>query len=304
MDRRDFLRQLSLYTAGALAAPPVLEVLSNPTFAASTPPTVNVVKGKNYEELTRRLLLSLGGMKKFVHSGDKVVIKPNIGWDRTPEQGANTHPLVVKTLVKMALEAGASKVQVFDRSCNEERRCYFNSGIKEAVESIGDKRATIPSVEERKFVPIVIKQGKALRDWIFYKEALEADCYINVPVAKHHSLAKLTLGLKNSMGMLGGNRGRIHQNMGQNLADIATVIRPKLTVVDATRILFRNGPVGGNLRDVKVLDTLLASTDPVAVDSYATTLFNLRPEEIDSIRRAYEFGLGEMDLKKIRVLEA
>ncbi len=304
MDRRDFLRQLSLYTAGALAAPPVLEVLSNPTFAASTPPTVNVVKGKNYEELTRRLLLSLGGMKKFVHSGDKVVIKPNIGWDRTPEQGANTHPLVVKTLVKMALEAGASKVQVFDRSCNEERRCYFNSGIKEAVESLGDKRATIPYVEERKFVPIVIKQGKALRDWIFYKEALEADCYINVPVAKHHSLAKLTLGLKNSMGMLGGNRGRIHQNMGQNLADIATVIRPKLTVVDATRILFRNGPVGGNLRDVKVLDTLIASTDPVAVDSYATTLFNLRPEEIDSIRRAYEFGLGEMDLKKIRVLEA
>ena len=304
MDRRDFLRQLSLYTAGALAAPPVLEVLSNPAFAASTPSTVNVVKGKNYEELTRRLLLSLGGMKKFVHSGDKVVIKPNIGWDRTPEQGANTHPLVVKTLVKMALEAGASKVQVFDRSCNEERRCYFNSGIKEAVESLGDKRATIPYVEERKFVPIVIKQGKALRDWIFYKEALEADCYINVPVAKHHSLAKLTLGLKNSMGMLGGNRGRIHQNMGQNLADIATVIRPKLTVVDATRILFRNGPVGGNLRDVKVLDTLIASTDPVAVDSYATTLFNLRPEEIDSIRRAYEFGLGEMDLKKIRVLEA
>lgn len=304
MDRRDFLRQLSLYTAGALAAPPVLEVLSNPAFAASTPSTVNVAKGKNYEELTRRLLLSLGGMKKFVHSGDKVVIKPNIGWDRTPEQGANTHPLVVKTLVKMALEAGASKVQVFDRSCNEERRCYFNSGIKEAVESIGDKRATIPYVEERKFVPIVIKQGKALRDWIFYKEALEADCYINVPVAKHHSLAKLTLGLKNSMGMLGGNRGRIHQNMGQNLADIATVIRPKLTVVDATRILFRNGPVGGNLRDVKVLDTLIASTDPVAVDSYATTLFNFRPEEIDSTRRAYELGLGEMDLKKIRVLEA
>lgn len=304
MNRRDFLRQLSLYTTGALATPPVFELLSTPAFAASTPSTVNVAKGKNYEELTRRLLLSLGGMKKFVHPGDKVVIKPNIGWDRTPEQGANTHPLVVKTLVKMALEAGASKVQVFDRSCNEERRCYFNSGIKEAVESLGDKRATIPYVEERKFVPIVIKQGKALRDWIFYKEALEADCYINVPVAKHHSLAKLTLGLKNSMGLLGGNRGKIHQNMGQNLADIATVVRPRLTVVDATRILLRNGPVGGNLRDVKVLDTLIASTDPVAVDSYATTLFNLRPEEIDSTRRAYELGLGEMDLKKIRVLEA
>jgi uncharacterized protein (DUF362 family) len=153
-------------------------------------------------------------------------------------------------------------------------------------------------------VPVDIKRGKAVRRLEIYKDALEADTYINVPVAKHHSLSRLTLGLKNSMGVLGGNRGQMHQNLGQKLADLATVVRPKLTVIDATRILLRNGPQGGDIDDVKILDTIVASADPVACDAYATTLFDLHPNEISSTVAAYKLGLGEMDLAKIKIIQA
>jgi uncharacterized protein (DUF362 family) len=266
-------------------------------------PTLALATGTDYEKLVTKVLSALGGINKFVKVGAKVVVKPNIGWDRNPSQGANTHPKVVKALVKQALDAGASKVMVFDRPCNESRRCYANSGIAEAVESIGDRRVVCEFIDDRKFVPVKIEKGMSITEWQFYKDALDADCYINVPVAKHHGLARLTLGMKNVMGVIGGKRGEIHQSIGQRLADLNTVIRPKLTVIDATRIMLRNGPVGGNLADVKILDTLMASADPVAADAYATTLFDLKPDVIDSTRDAYKAGLGEMDLSKIRLLK-
>ncbi|NOQ66095.1 MAG: DUF362 domain-containing protein, partial [Desulfobacterales bacterium] len=191
-----------------------------------------------------------------------------------------------------------------DRTCNEQRRCYVNSGIQQAMESIKDKRLKYYHPDTRKFVPVNIERGKALNRLEIYRDALEADTYINVPIAKHHSLSKLTLGLKNSMGVLGGNRGQMHQNIGQKLADLATVIRPKLTVIDATRILLRNGPQGGNIDDVKVLDTVVASADPVACDAFATTLFDMQPKEISSTVAAYKMGLGEMDLARMQIIQA
>ncbi len=243
-------------------------------------------------------------MQKFVRSGDKVVVKPNIGWDRNPAQAGNTHPLIVKALVKHSLDAGASEVKVFDRTCNEERRCYVNSGIKEALGTIKDKRIKLFHPDDRKYVPVNIERGKAVNTLKIYKDALEADSYINVPVAKHHSLAGLTLGIKNSMGVLGGRRGNLHFRLGQKLADLATVVQPKLTVIDATRILLRNGPQGGDLDDVKVLDTLVASADPVAADAYATTFFGMNPDDIGSTVAAHKMGLGEMDLNAVQIIQA
>ncbi len=187
--------------------------------------------------------------------------------------------------------------------CNEERRCHHNSGIRPELEKIKDKRLKCVYIDDRKFIPVTIKRGQSLKEWSFYKDALEADCYINVPIAKHHALAGLTLGLKNIMGVIGGSRGEIHKNMGQNLADLNTVIKPALTIIDATRILLRNGPSGGNLKDVKKMDTLIASSDTVAADAYATTLFNLKPEEIDSTVAAHKSGLGEMNLSKMDVIK-
>ncbi len=302
MDRRQFISEVVLWSVGATLAIPrfnITEALAAERSAA----LLSVAKGEEYAALVGRVLKPLGGMAQFVRPGAKVVVKPNIGWDRSPEQGANTHPLVVQALVAQALEAGAERVLVFDRTCNEQRRCYANSGIEKAVLALGDRRAVVAQIDRRKFVPVDIVKGKSLTRWEIYKDALDCDCYINVPVAKHHGLSGLTLGLKNSMGVIGGNRGMLHHDLGQRLADLATVVQPRLTVIDATRILLRNGPQGGDPEDVRKTDTLIASADPVAADAYATTLFGLRPDAIESTVAAHRMGLGEMDLQRIRVVE-
>ena len=229
-----------------------------------------------------------------------------MGWDRTPEQAANTHPDVIKAIVQQCLAADAKQVLVFDRTCNDTRRSYARSGIQAAVESIGDERAQCVFQDEKKFVPVKIARGKSITQFEFYSDAMPpaCDCYINVPIAKDHCLAKLTLGLKNVMGVIGGNRGEIHKDLHQRVANLNLVIRPRLTIVDATRILLRNGPTGGKLADVKVLDTLIASADIVAADAYATTLFDMKPEAIASTVAAAKLGLGEMDLAKVKIVEA
>lgn len=299
MDRRRFLKSSLIWSAGLGVSVPLFDPTD--TQAVNTTPDLFVGKGRPYDMLIRRTISAAGGMENFVSKGDKVVIKPNIGWDRTPEQAANTHPLVVKTLAEMALEAGAASVKIFDRTCNEKRRCYVNSGMARAIEGIGDSRVRLEHMDRRKFVSLAIKRGKSLKNWEIYGDALEADCYINVPAAKHHGLSGLTLGLKNSMGVIGGNRGSLHFDLGQKLADLATVLRPTLTVVDATRLLLRNGPQGGRVSDVREMDTLVVTTDPVAADAYATTLFKRHPEDIDSTVAAAAMGLGEMDLEKMRI---
>ena len=302
MNRRAFIRDVLLWSAGLSLSIPRLTI--SEAAAAPLPPLLAVEKGTDHVRLVHEVLASLGGMKNFVRPGDRVVIKPNIGWDRSPEQAANTNPVVIKALVEEVLAAGASRVLVFDRTCNEPRRCYKNSGIEDILQSLDNKKVRVEHIDDRKFVPVQIKRGKSLTEMEIYKDALDADKYINVPIAKHHGLSTLTLGLKNSMGVIGGRRGMMHFNLGQKLADLATVVQPTLTVIDATRMLLRNGPQGGDLKDVKIGDTILASTDPVAADAYATTLFNLRPDEIESTVAAYKLGLGEMDLTKMNILSA
>ncbi len=302
MDRRRFIKEVALWSAGMALTIPRFSIVPDLLAAEKPQSVLSIGKGENYATLVSRVLAPLGGMRNFVHPGDRVVVKPNIGWDRSPELAATTHPLVVQALAAQALEAGAAKVLVFDRTCNEPRRCYVNSGIEKAIQDLDDGRVVIEHIDSRKFVPVNIARGRSLTKWEIYKEAIDCDCYINVPVAKHHGLSGLTLGLKNTMGVAGGNRGFLHRNLGQNLADLATVVRPKLTVIDATRILLRNGPQGGDREDVKKLDTLIASEDPVAADAQATTLFGLHPDSIDSTVAAYRLGLGEMDPSRIRVI--
>jgi uncharacterized protein (DUF362 family) len=304
MDRREFLKQVCLWSAGLSLSVPRFRIVPEVLAMERQPPLLVYARGKDYSDLVTRVVGSLGGMEQFVKPGDKVVVKPNIGWDRNPGQAANTHPLVVKALVEQALAAGAARVMVFDRTCNEERRCYVNSGIRDALGAVKDRRLRVYHPDSRKYVPVDVERGKAVRRLEIYKDALEADSYINVPVAKHHSLSRLTLGLKNSMGVLGGDRGKMHHDLGQKLADLATVVRPTLTVIDATRILLRSGPQGGDLKDVKVMDTVIASADPVAADAYATTLFDLQPEAIESTKAAFRMGLGEMQIANMKIVRA
>ena len=297
MNRRQFIQQALAYSAGLSLSVPEVFALSQPR------PDVAIVTGKNYRDVVVYTLELLGGMKQFVQRGDSVVIKPNIGWDRSPELAANTNPLVVQGLVEMALEEGASRITLFDHTCNEKRRCYQNSGMVDMVASFGSKKVRLEHIDKRKFIPVTIERGKSLTSWEIYEEAITADVYINVPVAKHHGLSRLSLGLKNSMGVIGGNRGKLHHDLGQRLADLATVVSPTLTVIDATRILLRNGPQGGSLGDVRQVDQVLSSVDPVAADAYGATLFGLAPEDIDSTVAAHKMGLGQMDLTKINLLK-
>jgi len=303
MDRRAFIRNslsaaMATATVGSL---PLLDLLSSPALAAEAPPLA-VRKGTQVAALVAELLAALGGMGQFVKPGETVVVKPNIGWDRTVELAANTHPEVVKALVQHCLEAGAKKVRLFDRTCNDPRRCYAQSGIAAAVESLRSDRVELEHMNPRAYQELAIQGGRAFERWEFYQPALEADRYINVPVAKHHSISRLTLAMKNTMGVIGGNRGRMHSNIAEALADINSVVHSDLTVIDATRILTANGPQGGRLEDVRVTDTLIASPDIVAADAYAAGLFGLPPESVPTIVAGAKRGLGTMDLKQVRMV--
>lgn len=292
MDRRTFLKNSG---AAALLVPIVAQEL----LAGTNSSVVAVAEGTDYPAITRKAINAVGGMKHFVKAGATVVVKPNIGWDRSPEQAANSHPLVVRAVVEECIAAGAKKVKVFDYTCNDPRRCYLNSGIKQSLK--GMKKVECKQIEMERFRMTALN-GQFLKEWELYDEALNADVFINLPVAKHHGLSRLTLGLKNIMGVMGGNRGFTHRNLAVALADVNSRLKSHLTVIDATRILTAHGPQGGNPADVKILNKVIASTDIVAADAFATTLFGLKPADIAVTVAAHKRGLGEMDLSRIRVV--
>jgi uncharacterized protein (DUF362 family) len=295
MDRRTFIKSVTAGVVGAQFIDP-RQLFAQPSAGASV---MSVVKGEDNAAITRAAVDAVGGMSNFVSKGDVVIVKPNIGWDRKPEQAANTDPIVVATLVTMAYAAGAKKVKVFDNTCNTERRCYERSGIEKAAKDAG---ADVFFTEERKFKKVNLK-GEKLKEWPVYKDALEADKIINVPVAKHHTLARLTLSMKNFMGLIGGSRNLLHQSLDVNIVDLTAYFKPTLTVLDAVRILTANGPQGGNLKDVETHNTVVASTDPVAIDSFGATLFDMTGEQLGYVQEGYERGLGEMDLTKVDIIE-
>ncbi len=308
MRRREFLKLGLCAAASAMIAPPLkllaqgITALDTNTTRLLSDPTLQlaVIKDGAPKELVDKAIYALGGMKRFVSKGDNVIVKPNIGWDRNPNQAANTHPEVVKELIKLCLDAGAGKVRVFDNTCNDPRRCYVNSGIKDAVESLDDSRVSIYLIDERKFVDVKIKDKLILGKWKFYKDALEADVFINVPVAKHHGLTRLTLGMKNIMGIIGGRRGSIHVDIDKKLPDLNQVVKSDLTVIDMTRVLIAHGPSGGNLDDVKVLNTVVASPSVVTADAQAAKIMGVPTATLQWLINGYKVGLGEMDLGKVK----
>jgi uncharacterized protein (DUF362 family) len=293
INRRQFI-QTGL--KATLAFPLLASRVELPDTAKPLPDLV-MVKGKSPAAITKLAINTLGGMKRFVSRGDIVVIKPNIGWDRVPEQAANTNPQVVKALVEMAYNAGAKQVKVFDNTCNEPRRCYVRSGIKEAAEAVGAK---VSYMDERKFKSIKIN-GQVIKEWSIYTEILEADKVINVPIAKHHGLTRLTMAMKNWFGAIGGERNKLHQQVNEAIADFGLIFKPIVTVLDAYRILIANGPQGGNLHDVRELGTVIAGTDQVAIDSLGAELFGLKGRDLGYLVQAQILNLGELDISKLRL---
>lgn len=262
-------------------------------------PRLSVVHGKDVERMVRAAVDRIGGMGRFVKPGEKVLLKPNAAWDRQPEQAANTNPAVVAAVVKLCLEAQASEVWVTDVPVNDAQRCFSRSGIEEAVMRSGGK---LKLATENDFVPTDLK-GDSLKVWPVSRFYHQVDKLINLPVVKHHSLSKCTMAMKNLYGSLGGQRNRLHQDIDSSITDLASAIRPTLTILDATRVLKRNGPTGGNLSDVSIEDTIIAGTDMVAVETYGLRFLDLKAEDIPFIAMAEKKRVGVSDLKALNIAE-
>lgn len=290
MKRRDFLKDIAI---GSL-----LLNIHPKVFAQGTgSPDVALIQGDSPSLITKEAITALGGMQRFVSKGDKVIVKPNIGWDRTPEQAACTNPEIVKTLVELCFDAGAKEVKVMDNPCNPARRTYVRSGIQKAAKSAGAK-VPLPNKYHLKKIPIY---GDSLKEWEIYTDFIETDKIINVPIAKTHSLTRLTLGMKNWLGAIGGNRNQLHQNIDLAIIDLAAFFKPVLTVMDGYRILLRNGPQGGRLSDVRLHKTVAAGVDYVALDAVGASFFDIKPEELRFLQIAKEKGRGEIDLEKLTI---
>ena len=262
-------------------------------------PALAVVHGQDAEKMVRTAIEKIGGMGRFISPGDKVLLKPNVAWDRQPEQAANTNPAVVAAVVKLCLEARAAEVWVTDVPVNDPYRCFARSGIEDAVKRAGGK---IRLTAENDFVLTDLK-GESLKVWPVSAFYHQADKLINLPVVKHHSLSKCTMAMKNLYGSLGGQRNRLHQDINTAIADLACAIRPTLTVMDATRVLRRNGPTGGNLSDVSIENTVIAGMDMVAIESYGLRFLDLKVEDIPFIMMAEKRGIGISDLQSLNITE-
>jgi uncharacterized protein (DUF362 family) len=282
---------------------PAATPTDEPTATQTPVPLPDLVVARNGEpeELVRRALAALGGMETFVPKGADVIVKPNIcvGF-RSYEYAATTNPWLVGAIVKLCLEAGAKRVRVMDHTWRREMwEGYARSGIQREVEAAGGEMEWMPL---EKFVPTSLPQGLDLKTLDLYEDVLNTDVLINVPIAKHHADAKLTLGMKNLMGVM-DDRLTMHTNMGQRLADLSSRVRPTLNIMDAVRMLMDWGPTGGALSDVKKMDTVIVSRDIVALDSYTATLFDMKPTDLEYVHAATAMGLGRSDLENLRVEE-
>ncbi len=264
-----------------------------------TPYDLVAVKGGEPDQMFDKAIASLGGMKKFVSKGQTVVVKPNIGWDVDPERAANTNPVLVKRIIQHCIEAGAKKVYVFDHTCDTWTKCYSNSGIERMVKEAGGQ--IVSGDSENYYQSVDIKNGKRLKKEKVHELILDSDVFINVPVLKHHSSGRLTIGMKNLMGIV-WDRGYWHRNdLHQCIADFTSFRKPDLTIVDAYRVMKRNGPRGVSKDDVVLMKSQIISSDIVAADAASAKLFGMEPSDIAYLNHAVEMKLGRTDLQNLNI---
>ena len=274
------------------------ESTGRPRRSIKTKHDLVVAEGSDPYMNTVRAIEAIGGMKLFVKPKSTVVVKPNIAWDRTPEQAANTDPQVVAAIVELCYKAGAKRVNVFDVPCNEDKRCYESSGIQKAAASKG---AHVFFADHWNVVKAKLPYASGMNGWPILRDAVICDTFINVPVLKDHGLTSLTMSMKNLMGVCTGRRGLIHVDIGNKLVDLNNFINPELTVIDATRVLIQHGPSGGNIEDVRVYNKVIVSTDATLADTYAATMVGRDPMSIPNIRAAVGRGIGSADIAKARI---
>jgi uncharacterized protein (DUF362 family) len=289
MKRRTFVKNGLLFS-GALALPSLL-----PGQVKPGGPLVVQVRGESPYKITQRAVAEIGGMGKVIARGDVVMVKPNIGWNRTVEQAACTNPEVLRALIELVFAAGAKKVIVMDNTCHRAEDSYQRSGIEAMAKKAG---AEVRYCDENRLVVHDFK-GEYLGQWQVFRDFLEVDKFINVPILKHHGSSGLSIAMKNLYGILGGNRGKLHRDMGENIADLAGSFPSHLVLVDAYRVLMRNGPVGGRLSDVELRKTVIASTHIMHADVAATVLFGNDPRQMEFLQAAFNRKMGEIEMARI-----
>jgi|SRR5574338_243465 len=302
MKRRDFISKS--FKAGLIAGTGLSIGSYSKLFPSSLLPLTDnynlaAIKGGEPDAMFDEAIKAFGGMSKFVKKGQTVVVKPNIGWDVSPERAGNTNPLLVNRIIKHCFDAGAKDVYVFDHTCDNWNKCYSNSGIERAVKAAKGK--IVSGANESYYQEVTIKQGKKLKKAKVHELILQSDVFINVPVLKHHSSADVTIGMKNLMGVV-WDRGYWHSNnLHQCISDFVSFRKPDLTVVDAYYVMKKNGPRGVSKDDVVTMKSQIISTDIVAADAAAAKLFGVDPQKIDHIRMANEMKLGTMNLDKLSI---
>lgn len=308
MDRRDFLKTVAIAGVAATVklegAMDVMAQTVNKAQSGGSAYDLVAVMGGEPAEMFRQAITQMGGMKKFVKSGNKVVVKPNIGWDKTPELAGNTNPELIKEIIKQCFDAGAKEVVVFDHTCDDWQKCYKNSGIEAAAKAAGAK--VLPADQESYYREINLPRAKSLKKAKVHQAILDCDVWINVPILKNHGGAQLTISMKNHMGIV-WDRGFFHQNdLQQCIADICTMSKPAvLNIVDAYRIMKTNGPRGRSASDVVLAKGLFMSQDIVAVDTAAAKFFNqvreMPLEKVGHLSNGQELKIGTMDIDKLKV---
>jgi uncharacterized protein (DUF362 family) len=296
--RREFIK--TTLAAGAAAAFPSLGLAAAPATAADGAPDLITVRGENRVAMLDRALQAYGGIGAFVKKGQKVVIKPNMGWDVPPERCANTHPEILTRLVELCLGVGASEITVFDHTCDAWERAYKTSGIEAAAREAGAR--VLPGHDQAYYREVAIPRGVALKRVKIHAAILDSDVFLNVPVLKHHGGATMTACMKNLMGMI-WDRGAYHRNnLHQCIADILTVKKPDLNILDAFSPMTRNGPRGRSEADLdQNVRQLLISADIVAIDVAASRLLGHAADGIDHVRIAAAAGIGQGDLGKLKI---
>lgn len=308
MDRREFYRRCMGFAAGlvsgrwlsktALADQPQPAPPTSMEMAAKLPDLVAVQNGEP-DALFDAAIKAFGGMERVVKKGQTVVVKPNIGWDRPPEAGANTNPILVGRIVEHCYRAGAAKVYVLDHTCHEPEKCYRNSGIRQAA--LAAKAVVVFANDEKDYVEVDIPKAKILTKTKVHQLVKDCDVLINVPVLKHHGGAGLTLAMKNLMGVV-WDRGFYHRSdLHQCIAEFCRYRLPNLNVIDAYRMTMANGPQRARPEDIQLRKSLILSQDIVAADAAAAKLFGTEPEKIAHIRIAHQIGLGTMELDKLNI---
>jgi len=300
--RRSFLKKTGKTCMYALSIPVFGNLIKSDLFSAenNVNSTISVVKGQNEGKVLEKAIELAGGISKIVKRNDVVMLKPNIGFSNNYKMGTTTNPELMKKLIQLCMNAGAKKVRVMDNSSDDQSEAYTASGIKKVCAETG---AELVYTKENRIKTINFR-GMELKEWSVIQDFLECDKLINIPIAKDHSLTKLTLGMKNLFGTISGSRWELHGEIDKVCVDLARFFKPHLTVIDATRILIRNGPRGGSFGDVKKTDTIIAGTDYVACDAFATTLFNLTPDSIGCIKLAGEMNLGQSNLNRVKTIRA